>query len=51
MISRRARCAAAHPNFTILSLDESFRSTPAVLEVVDASIAHLGAEALGLDAA
>ena len=44
----RAR-AAEHP-FHNLSLDESFRSTPAILEVVDGCIAHLGAEALGLDA-
>ena len=34
-----------------LSLDRSFRSTPPVLEVVDAVIAELGAEALGTDAA
>ncbi|MEO8723015.1 MAG: double-strand break repair helicase AddA [Sphingobium sp.] len=34
--------------FHDLSLDESFRSTPAVLELVDATLAQLGGEALGL---
>ncbi len=44
----KARALAFAHEFHDLSLDESFRSTPAVLEVVDACIAHLGAEALGL---
>lgn len=35
-------------NFHSLSLDRSFRSTPAVLEVVDRTIATLRAERLGL---
>ncbi|WP_022683185.1 double-strand break repair helicase AddA [Sphingobium bisphenolivorans] len=39
---------AEHP-FHDLSLDRSFRSTPAVLEVVDRTIATLRAESLGLD--
>lgn len=37
--------------FRSLSLDESFRSTPAVLEVVDATVAEIGPERLGLEAA
>lgn len=44
----RDRAQAAEHDFHDLSLDESFRSTPAVLEVVDAAVATLGAEALGL---
>lgn len=44
----KARALAVSHEFHDLSLDESFRSTPAVLEVVDACIDHLGAEALGL---
>ncbi|MEZ5656052.1 MAG: double-strand break repair helicase AddA [Sphingobium sp.] len=35
-------------DFHDLSLDESFRSMPAVLDVVDAMVGTLGAEALGL---
>ncbi|MGE4431766.1 MAG: double-strand break repair helicase AddA [Sphingobium sp.] len=35
-------------SFHDLSLDESFRSTPPVLEVVDATVAALGVTALGL---
>ncbi len=35
-------------DFHDLSLDESFRSTPPVLEVVDATVAGLGAAELGL---
>jgi ATP-dependent helicase/nuclease subunit A len=35
--------------FHSLSLDRSFRSTPAVLEVVDATVATLAPEALGLE--
>ena len=37
--------------FEQLSLNQSFRSTPPVLEVVDAVLAGLGPEALGLDEA
>lgn len=44
----KARALAVDHAFHDLSLDESFRSTPAVLEVVDACIDHLGPEALGL---
>ena len=44
----RTRALEAEQGFHDLSLDESFRSTPAVLEVVDACIEHLGAQALGL---
>ena len=44
----RARAQAAEHVFHDLSLDESFRSTPAVLEVVDACVDAIGAEALGL---
>lgn len=44
----RARAQAAQHVFHDLSLDESFRSTPAVLEVVDACVEAIGAEALGL---
>ncbi|RYM09654.1 double-strand break repair helicase AddA [Sphingobium cupriresistens] len=40
---------AGHDFFN-LSLDQSFRSTPAVLEVVDRTIATLRAERLGMDA-
>jgi len=39
--------AVAH-RFHDLSLDESFRSTPPILEVVDATVAALGVEQLGL---
>lgn len=39
---------AQHP-FHDLSLDRSFRSTPAVLDVVDRTISTLRAESLGLD--
>jgi len=38
----------AHP-FHTLSLDRSFRSTPAILEVVDSMIATLRADRLGLE--
>ncbi|MGD9810985.1 MAG: double-strand break repair helicase AddA [Sphingobium sp.] len=44
----RQRARDVEHDFHDLSLDESFRSTPAVLEVVDATVATLGAEALGL---
>lgn len=44
----RARAYAAEHAFHDLSLDESFRSTPAVLEVVDACVDAIGPEALGL---
>lgn len=40
---------AAGQAFHDLSLDRSFRSTPAVLEAVDATVAALGADALGLE--
>ncbi len=38
----------AEHDFHDLSLDESFRSTPAVLETVDATVAALGVDAFGL---
>ncbi|OYW87671.1 MAG: double-strand break repair helicase AddA, partial [Sphingobium sp. 32-64-5] len=41
---------AVEHRFHDLSLDESFRSTPPVLEVVDATVAALGVTALGLSA-
>lgn len=44
----RARAYAAEHIFHDLSLDESFRSTPAVLEAVDACVEEIGPEALGL---
>lgn len=44
----RARADAVEHVFHDLSLDESFRSTPAVLEVVDACVDAIGPEALGL---
>lgn len=44
----RGLAAQAEHMFHDLSLDESFRSTPAVLEVVDATVATLGGDALGL---
>lgn len=44
----RALAAQAEHMFHDLSLDESFRSTPAILEAVDATVAALGADALGL---
>ncbi|MFC3441474.1 double-strand break repair helicase AddA [Sphingobium rhizovicinum] len=40
---------AAEQDFFTLSLDQSFRSTPAVLDVVDRTIATLRGERLGLD--
>jgi len=46
---REAAERASHP-FRDLPLRLSFRSVPAVLEVVDAVIDHLGAAAFGLDA-
>lgn len=46
---RQAAGRVGH-DFHDLSLDESFRSTPPVLEVVDAVLGRLGAEALGLPA-
>ena len=47
------RVGARHAGRTLveLSLDRSFRSTPPVLDVVDALIAELGPEAMGIDAA
>ena len=45
----RSMATQADQNFHDLSLDESFRSTPAILEVVDATIDGLGVDALGLD--
>jgi ATP-dependent helicase/nuclease subunit A len=36
------------PDFIDLSMDRSFRSSPAVLEAVDSVIDHLGPDALGL---
>lgn len=45
----RTLARAAGQVFHDLSLDRSFRSTPAVLEAVDATVAALGADALGLD--
>ncbi|MCC6481012.1 MAG: UvrD-helicase domain-containing protein, partial [Sphingomonadaceae bacterium] len=44
----RTRAAQVGHDFLNLSLDESYRSTPAVLEVVDACVAVLGTEAFGL---
>jgi len=44
----RERAKQVAHEFHDLSLDESFRSTPAILEVVDATVAALGADALGL---
>lgn len=41
------RAEDAGHDFHDLSLDESFRSTPVVLDVVDAMVAALGADALG----
>lgn len=46
----RTLAAAVEQLFHDLSLDESFRSTPPVLEVVDRTVAALGAESLGLSA-
>ncbi len=40
---------AAEQDFFTLSLDQSFRTTPAVLDVVDRTIATLRGERLGLD--
>ena len=47
ILFQRHADAAQHP-FHDLSLERSFRSTPAVLEVVDRTIATLRAERLGL---
>jgi len=44
----RELARAVEHDFHDLSLDESFRSTPPVLEVVDATVAALGAAELGL---
>jgi len=44
----RERAEQVAHAFHDLSLDESFRSTPAILEVVDATVEALGADALGL---
>lgn len=44
----RERADAIEQSFHDLSLDESFRSTPAVLEVVDATVESLGPDAFGL---
>lgn len=44
---QRHAATAGHPFFT-LSLDRSFRSTPAVLDVVDRTIATLRADRFGL---
>lgn len=43
------RAKAAERAITQLSLDRSFRSTPPVLDVVDAVLAELGPDALGCD--
>lgn len=45
-----ARALIADQPFAVLPLSESFRSVPAVLEVVDATLAHLGHEKAGLAA-
>lgn len=45
-----ARARIADQPFAVLPLSESFRSVPAVLEVVDATLAHVGPEAAGLSA-
>jgi ATP-dependent helicase/nuclease subunit A len=45
----RERAHEVEHAFYDLSLDDSFRSTPAVLEVVDAAVDALGVDALGLD--
>lgn len=42
------RAYHAEHDFHVLSLDASFRSVPAVLEAVDATVAELGGDALGL---
>ncbi|MBB6123171.1 double-strand break repair helicase AddA [Sphingobium subterraneum] len=44
----RSLALAADHDFHDLSLDESFRSVPAVLEIVDATVAEVGPENLGL---
>lgn len=44
-----AHAAAAGKRFDDLTLDQSYRSTPPVLDVVDALIGRVGAAALGLD--
>ncbi|HTH28322.1 MAG TPA: double-strand break repair helicase AddA, partial [Sphingobium sp.] len=44
-----ARALIAEQSFHALPLSESFRSTPPVLDVVDAVLADLGHEAMGLD--
>lgn len=43
-----ARALIADQPFAVLPLSESFRSVPAVLEVVDATLDHLGPERAGL---
>ncbi|MFT3967119.1 MAG: double-strand break repair helicase AddA [Sphingobium sp.] len=43
-----ARALIADQHFSVLPLSESFRSTPPVLEVVDAVLEDLGPEAVGL---
>ncbi len=43
-----ARALIADQPFAVLPLSESFRSVPAVLEVVDATLEHLGPAAAGL---
>ena len=47
----RSFALAVDHDFHDLSLDESFRSVPAVLEFVDATVAEVGPENLGLDGA
>lgn len=49
LLFQRDAMGAGH-DFHSLSLDRSFRSTPAVLDVVDRTIATLRAERLGLEA-
>ena len=43
------RAEASERDFSDLSLDRSFRSTPPVLEVVDKVLGHIGEKGLGLD--
>jgi len=43
-----ARALIAEQDFSVLPLSESFRSVPSVLDVVDAVLEDLGAEAIGL---
>lgn len=50
-LSFELKAARAERSFQRLSLNQSFRSTPPVLDVVDAVIANVGHEAMGLNEA